>query len=333
MNRQKAGRHSARFARSADGDIGGYPALRAKRREGRAAAGECDGMNASPLALEINGIPVPLAAPAIGGVHDAAAARIDLDECFWARLGLFGSRQGRKRLERDAKFAAPEGTHSREDRGDVGRQGEAKDDREHLGHGESSALIFAGRWVKAIRLGACLPVRRFAAGQSSSSPDSGGMGRLAGGLPKAARSQSATSGPSVTSTKTMMISAIFILVAAVSAAAAVPATTVTAVTAAAGIHCTGGVVSRVMRFDGGEIGVEIITPTTRAAVGTARPFEVVGVTPPLGFNAKNDQGNRAENDGDEEDDFESGNHSRARKEFSRRPHVACKANHQFDLYI
>ncbi len=44
---------------------------------------------------------------------------------------------------------------------------------------------------------------------SSSAPDSGGMGRLAGGLPKAARSQRARSGPSVTSTKMMMIRAIF----------------------------------------------------------------------------------------------------------------------------
>jgi len=166
-------------------------------------------MNAFTSALEMNGILVPLAAPAVGGVDDVAAARVELDEISRGRLDFVGSRQGRESLERDAEFAAPEGAHAPQERGDAGRQGEAKDDREHLGHGESSALIFAGRWVKAIRLGACLRVRRFAAGQSSSWPDSGGIGLLEGGLPKAARSQSATSGPSVTSTKTMMMRAIF----------------------------------------------------------------------------------------------------------------------------
>ncbi len=51
--------------------------------------------------------------------------------------------------------------------------------------------------------------RRKRGGQSSSGPDSGELGRLEGGLPKAARSQSARSGPSVTRTKTMMIRATF----------------------------------------------------------------------------------------------------------------------------
>ena len=166
-------------------------------------------MNAFTSALEMNGILVPLAAPAVGGVDDVAAARVELDEISRGRLDFVGSRQGRESLERDAEFAAPEGAHAPQERGRAGRQGEGKDDRERLGHGESSVLIFARRRSNAIRLKARLPIDRFAAGQSSSWPDSGGMGRLAGGLPKAARNQSATSGPSVTSTKTMTIRAIF----------------------------------------------------------------------------------------------------------------------------
>jgi len=167
-------------------------------------------MNAFTSALEMNGILVPLAAPAVGGVDDVAAARVELDEISRGRLDFVGSRQGRESLERDAEFAAPEGAHAPQERGDAGRQGEAKDDRERLGHGDSSAPIFARRWANAIRLGARFPIRHRAADQSSSSwPDSGGIGLLEGGLPKAARSQSATSGPSVTSTKTMMMRAIF----------------------------------------------------------------------------------------------------------------------------
>jgi hypothetical protein len=167
-------------------------------------------MNAFTSALEMNGILVPLAAPAVGRIHDALTFRVDLDEDFAGRLDFTGSRQGRESLERDAECAAPKGAHAPQERGDAGRKGEGKNDRERLGHGDSSALIFAGRCLKAIRLDAGLPVLRRAAGQSSSGPDSGGLGRLEGGLPKVARSQSATSGPSVTSTKTMMMSAIFI---------------------------------------------------------------------------------------------------------------------------
>jgi len=160
-------------------------------------------MNAFTSALEMNGILVPLAAPAVGGVDDVAAARVELDEISRGRLDFVGSRQGRESLERDAEFAAPEGAHAPQERGDAGRQGEAKDDRERLGHGEFSSFIFAEKGANAI----CLAARQ----SSSSGPDSGGLGRLAGGcLPKLARSQSARSGPSVTRTKTMMMSAIFI---------------------------------------------------------------------------------------------------------------------------
>jgi hypothetical protein len=189
MNGLEAGRHSARVARSGAKDSAGYPALRAERRE-------------DILTLEVNRIPVPLAAPAIGGVDDVVAARIELDEGFHAGLGLFASRHGRERLKWDAEFTAPERAHALEERGDAGRKGERKDDRERRGHEEFSTLIFAECGPNAIRLRA----RQ----SSSSGPDSGGMGRLEGGLPKAARSHSATSGPSVTSTKTMMIRAIFI---------------------------------------------------------------------------------------------------------------------------
>jgi hypothetical protein len=111
-------------------------------------------MNALTSKVRLIGICAPLAAPAVGGVDDVAAFRIDLDERFEGGLGGNGSRQGRERLERDAEFAAPIGAHAHEGRGDGGREGEAKDDPERFEHGDLLTPIFAGSGPKAIRLAA-----------------------------------------------------------------------------------------------------------------------------------------------------------------------------------
>jgi hypothetical protein len=135
MNALEAGRHSARVARSGARDSAGYPALRAERQEGIATlpGKERGGMNALISKFRLIGICAPLAAPAVGGVDDVAAFRIDLDERFEGGLGGNGSRQGR---------------------GDGGREGEAKDDPERFEHGDLLTPIFAGSGPKAIRLAA-----------------------------------------------------------------------------------------------------------------------------------------------------------------------------------
>lgn len=85
---------------------------------------------------QLFGIRVPLAAPAVGGADDVVVAGVDLDEGLVGRLGFGGVGQGPERVEQDSEFAAPVRAHAREERGHVGRQGGAQDDREHLGHRE-----------------------------------------------------------------------------------------------------------------------------------------------------------------------------------------------------